>query len=203
MDGPRCPWADPADPVYLRYHDEEWGRPCADEQALFTLLLLEGAQAGLSWRTILHKRENYHRAFANFEPEAMARFTAADQTRLREDAGIVRNRLKIDAFITNARAYLQLREETGGLTPYLWDRFDGQPRQNQFATMAEVPATTPEAETLSRDLKKRGFRFVGPTIVYAFLQAAGFVNDHLTSCPWHAVCAEEATRRVPLGASQR
>ena len=166
----------------LRYHDEEWGVPSHDERHLFEMLVLEGAQAGLSWATILRKREGYRNAFAGFDPEPVARFTARDVERLMKDTGIVRNRMKIEAAIANAKAVLGVRDEFGGLDPYLWGFVDGRPIQNKWRTLADLPAETPASKATSKDLKKRGFRFVGPTICYAFMQAVGMVNDHVTSC---------------------
>ncbi len=178
----RCPWCG-TDPLYQRYHDEEWGVPVRDDRTWFGFLLLEGAQAGLSWITILRKREAYREAFADFDPEKVAGFGAADVERLMNDPGIVRNRLKIESAISNARAFLALQAERGSFDAYSWDWVDGQPVVNRFRRMDQVPAVTPLSETISKDLKKRGFRFVGPTIVYAHMQATGMVNDHLVTCP--------------------
>jgi len=180
----RCGWAG-NDPLYQAYHDEEWGVPLHDDRRLFEMLILEGAQAGLSWLTILRKRDNYRRAFAKFEPERVARFGARDRTRLLGDAGIVRNRLKIDATIGNAKAFLQLVDEVGCFDTWLWSFVDGRPIQNHWRDLRDVPAKTKEAEALSRALAKRGFRFVGPTIIYAFMQAVGMVNDHIVDCFRH------------------
>ena len=180
----RCPWCG-SDPLYVTYHDTEWGVPCHDERTLFEFLVLEGAQAGLSWITILKKRENYRRAFDNFDASRIARYGETDVTRLLGDAGIVRNRLKIAASITNARATLSLYEQGSTLNQLLWQFVDGRPRINHWRTMSDVPAITPEAEALSRELKRRGFRFIGPTVIYAHMQATGMVNDHLVSCPRH------------------
>lgn len=184
----RCPWCGD-DPLYTAYHDNEWGVPCHDERTLFEFLLLEGAQAGLSWITILKKRENYRRAFDDFDVEKIARYGEQDVARLLGDAGIVRNRLKIAASITNAQATLRLYERGGTLDQLLWQFVDGQPRINRWRTMAEVPAITPEAEALSKELKRCGFRFIGPTVMYAHMQATGMVNDHLISCHRHAELA--------------
>jgi len=170
----------------MSYHDTEWGVPCHDERTLFEFLLLEGAQAGLSWLTILRKRENYRHAFDDFDVEKIARYDESDTTRLLADAGIVRNRLKIAASITNARATLKLYEQGSTLNQLLWQFVDGKPRINHWRTIAKVPAITPEAEALSKELKQRGFRFIGPTIMYAHMQAIGMVNDHLVSCQRHA-----------------
>ena len=178
---PRCAWC-VGDPLYERYHDEEWGVPLRDDRALFELLILEGAQAGLSWRTILHKRENYRRAFAGFDPAKVARFGARERKRLLADAGIVRNRLKIDAAIGNAQAWLTLREEEGGAVDWLWSFVGGKPIVSRRRAMGDVPARTAESDALAKALKKRGFRFVGSTICYAFMQAAGLVDDHYDGC---------------------
>ena len=177
----RCTWCG-SDPLYVAYHDQEWGVPMHDDRRLFEFLILDGAQAGLSWLTILKKRENYRRAFHNFDAARIARYDAADVARLLADAGIVRNRLKINAAITNARASLEVQAEFGSLDSYFWRFVDGQPLRNAWPTLAEVPAHTPISDAMSRDLKKRGFKFVGSTICYAFMQAAGLVNDHTTDC---------------------
>ena len=185
MAGERCPWCGD-DPLYVAYHDQEWGVPCHDERALFEFLVLEGAQAGLSWITILRKRENYRRAFHGFDPARIARYGARDVARLLGDAGIVRNRLKVEASIANARATLELYEAGGTLDGLLWSAVDGRPRTNRWRRMDQVPATTPAAEKLSRELKRRGFRFIGPTVMYAHMQATGMVNDHLVGCFRHS-----------------
>ena len=169
----------------VAYHDEEWGVPLHDEQRLFEMLCLEGAQAGLAWSTILNRREGYREAYDGFDAERMAAFDEARQTKLRADRRIVRNRAKIRAFRDNARAVLELREAAGGLDAYLWGFVDGRPIVNRFATMAEVPAETPLAKRISNDLRRRGFRFVGPVIVYAYMQSIGLVNDHVMSCFRH------------------
>lgn len=184
-DLPRCSWADPANPRYLKYHDEEWGVPCHDETRLFEMLNLEGAQAGLSWSTILNKRESYREAFDGWDAEKIARYDAAKVAELLANPGIVRNRLKVAAAITNAQAYLRLRDETGGLDPFLWAYVDGKPILNNRKSIAETPATTPLSDRLSKDLGKRGFKFVGSTIVYAYMQAIGMVNDHAADCFCH------------------
>ncbi len=178
----RC-FGGPDDPLMMRYHDEEWGVPVHDDRLLFEFLALEGAQAGLSWQTILRKRENYRRAFDNFEPEKVAAYGEADRQRLLADAGIVRNRLKIDAIISNAQRFLEVQKEFGSFDRYTW-QFTGHRtlRSPGLITFENMPATTAESEAMSRDLKKRGFRFVGPTICYAFMQAIGMVNDHITGC---------------------
>lgn len=178
----RCGWAPPGDPLYLAYHDEEWGVPSRDDRHLYELLVLEGAQAGLAWITILRKRENYRLAFAGFDPELVARFDDADVERLLGDAGIVRNQLKIESAIANAHATLRIQEEHGSLAAYLWGFVGGQPLVNAWRSSDEVPAETEESRAMSQDLKRQGFRFVGPTICYAFMQAAGLVNDHTTDC---------------------
>lgn len=181
---PRCPWAtiEPA----IAYHDEEWGVPLHDDRKLFELLILEGAQAGLSWITILKKRSNYRKAFDGFRAEKIARYGARDVKRLLGDAGIVRNRLKIAATITNAKAFLALQEEMGSFDAYLWSFVGSKPKQNRWRTMSQVPARTAESDAMSRDLLRRGFKFVGSTICYALMQATGMVNDHLVTCPRHA-----------------
>jgi DNA-3-methyladenine glycosylase I len=178
----RCQWAPETDPLYLAYHDEEWGVPSHDDRHLFELLVLEGAQAGLSWSTILKKREGYRKAFAGFDADKVARFGPADVERLVQDAGIVRNRAKIEAAIANARATLAVREELGSLDAYLWGLVEGAPIMNRWRTLREIPAETAGSKAMSKDLKRRGFRFVGPTICYAFMQAAGLVNDHVVDC---------------------
>ncbi|HTB85445.1 MAG TPA: DNA-3-methyladenine glycosylase I [Candidatus Sulfotelmatobacter sp.] len=177
----RCPWAGD-DPLYIAYHDDEWGVPSHDDRHLFEMLNLEGAQAGLSWITILRKRENYRRAFANWNATKIARFGEKDFARLMADAGIVRNRLKIRATIANAQAYLAVRKEFGTFDRYIWQFVVGKSLQNRRRGMGDIPARTAEADAMSRDLKKRGFRFVGPTICYAFMQATGMVDDHLATC---------------------
>jgi DNA-3-methyladenine glycosylase I len=170
------------DPLYVAYHDEEWGVPSRDDRHLYELLVLEGAQAGLSWSTILRKREGYRRAFAGFDPVAVARFGKRDTARLLEDPSIVRNRLKIESAISNAQRVLEVQESEGSLAEYLWSFVGGEPMVGRFREVREVPAETAESRAMSKDLKKRGFRFVGPTICYAFMQSMGMVNDHVTSC---------------------
>ena len=182
----RCDWVPPDDPLYVAYHDEEWGVPSRDDRHLFEMLVLEGAQAGLSWSTILRKREGYRRAFAGFDATRVARFGDADVERLMADAAIVRNRLKVESAIANARATLEVRDELGSLAEYVWGFVGGAPMQNRWRTIAEVPSETAESKAMSRDMKRRGFRFVGPTVCYAFMQAAGLVNDHTTDCERHA-----------------
>ncbi len=181
----RCGWANPANPRYLAYHDEEWGVPCRDETQLFEMLNLEGAQAGLSWETVLNKRDSYRKAFDNWDAEKIARYDAAKVAALLADPGIIRNRLKVAAAITNAQAYLRLRDETGGLAPFLWAYVDGKPIQNAWASLRDCPAKTPLSDLISKDLGKRGFKFVGSTIIYAYMQAIGMVNDHCTDCFRH------------------
>ena len=177
----RCPWCG-SEPFYVEYHDQEWGVPLHDERALFEFLILEGAQAGLSWSTILKKRAGYRRAFDNFDAERIARYGEAEVARLLADAGIVRNRLKIASTIINAQATLRIREEFGGLDAYFWRFVDGQPIQNAWTELGQLPARTELSDKISRDLKQRGFKFVGSTIVYAHMQATGMVNDHLVDC---------------------
>lgn len=193
MSKERCPWCG-SDPLYQRYHDDEWGVPVHDDRTWFEFLLLEGAQAGLSWITILRKRDAYREAFAGFDPEKVVRFSAGDVERLMANPGIVRNRLKIESAISNACAFLDLQAERGSFDAYSWDWIDGQPVINHFERMEQVPAVTPLSEKISKDLKKRGFRFVGPTIVYAHMQATGMVNDHLIGCPrWQEVQQESSS----------
>jgi DNA-3-methyladenine glycosylase I len=184
----RCPWAN-SDPLYARYHDEEWGVPHADDVRLFEKLILEGFQSGLSWITILKKRESFRRAFDGFAPERIARYGAPDRARLMADAGIVRNRLKIEAAIDNAKAYLELRERTS-LAKFLWSLLEEGPIVNARRSLYDIPAVTEESKRMSKALKAVGFRFVGPTTIYAFMQSTGMANDHLTTCPRHAPCAK-------------
>src|SRR6516165_882564 len=191
----RCWWAETADADYVRYHDEEWGRPAHDDRRLFEMLTLEGAQAGLSWSTILHKRAGYRRAFADFDVRRVARFDARRRAALRRDSAIVRNRLKIDSTVSNARAFLAVQQEFGSFDRYLWAFTDGRPRVN-CPRRGAVPARTALSDAISRDLTRRGFRFVGSTIIYAFLQAVGVVNDHTRDC---FLCP----RRSPRGAGAR
>ena len=188
----RCPWAGD-DPLYQSYHDREWGVPVHDDRRLFEFLILEGAQAGLSWITILKKRPAYRLAFDGFDPEAVARYDAGRVAALLTNAGIVRNRLKIASAVSNARAFLAVQPAFGSFDEYIWRFVDGQPRVNHWRQMAEVPAATPESTAMSKDMKSRGFRFVGPTICYAFMQAVGIVNDHLVDCFRHSQlrCGEE------------
>ncbi|MBV1915785.1 MAG: DNA-3-methyladenine glycosylase I [Pseudomonadales bacterium] len=185
----RCSWGT-STPLYLDYHDTEWGVPCYDDKKLFEFLILESAQAGLSWITILKKRDNYRKAFADFNAEKVARFNSRSVERLMGDAGIVRNRLKIEAAISNAKLFLDLQESHGSFANYMWGFCDGKPTQNHWKRGDEVPATTPLSDTISKDMKKRGFRFFGSTICYAHMQALGMVNDHLVGCFRHRECAE-------------
>jgi DNA-3-methyladenine glycosylase I len=178
----RCAWGSFSDPLYRAYHDDEWGVPVHDERHLFELLVLEGAQAGLSWSTILHKRDGYRRAFAGFDPAAVAAFGPDDVARLLADAGIVRNRAKVTAAIDNARGVLALRDGGTSLAEHLWSFVDGVPLVNRFGSLDAIPAETEVSRAMSRDLRRRGFRFVGPTICYALMQSAGLVNDHVVSC---------------------
>lgn len=184
MTPERCAWCG-HDSLYVRYHDEEWGMPVHDDRRLFEMLVLDGAQAGLSWLTILRKRDNYRQAFDRFDPELIAGYDEQRIAQLLANPGIVRNRLKIESAINNAKAYLTLQERHGPLGAFLWRYVDGKPKQNAWRSLAEVPARTAEAEAMSRDLKRLGFSFVGPTICYAFMQAAGMVNDHTTDCFRH------------------
>jgi DNA-3-methyladenine glycosylase I len=181
----RCPWGT-GDPLYLAYHDTEWGVPLRDPQRLFELLNLEGAQAGLAWITILRKREGYRRAFGGWDPRRIAAYGPEEEARLLADAGIVRNRAKVRATIANAAAYLRLTDEVGSFDDYVWSFVDGAPLDGRWTSLADVPAETDASRMLSRDLRRRGFSFVGPTIVYAFMQSAGLVNDHVVSCFRHA-----------------
>jgi len=192
----RCAWAGMTDPLYLEYHDHEWGVPSRDDRHLFEMLILEGAQAGLSWSTILHKRAAYRKAYHRFDPRRIARYTAADRRRLLADAGIVRNRLKVEASITNARAFLAVQEEFGSFADYAWSFVGGAPIVNARRTMKDVPARTPESDAFSKDLKRRGFRFVGSTIMYAFMQAVGMVNDHAVDCFRYRAGARPAGKRA-------
>ena len=178
----RCEWVVAGDPEYVAYHDEEWATPSHDDRHLFELLTLEGAQAGLSWSTILHKRDGYRKAFAGFDPDVVARFGTRDVERLLADTGIVRNRMKIESAVTNARRVLEVQAEFGTLDEYLWRFVDGTPLVGGWRTLGEIPAETDVSRALSRDLKRRGFRFVGPTACYAFMQSVGLVNDHVVGC---------------------
>ncbi len=183
----RCPWCG-TDPLYVAYHDNEWGVPCYDDWKLFEFIILETFQAGLSWITILRKRENFRKAFADFDPVKVARFTDKKMTALMEDAGIIRNKLKIASAVTNAKAFLRCQEEFGSFSTYFWHWVDNKPIINHWHSMQEVPAKSELSTTIARDMKKRGFVFIGPTIVYAHMQAMGLVNDHLIQCFRHKAC---------------
>lgn len=178
----RCAWAEGSSPLMVKYHDREWGMPVHSDRKLFEFLILEGAQAGLSWKTILDRRGNYRRAFDSFDARKIAEYTRKDVNRLLKDSGIIRNHLKIEATIENAKRFLQVKKELGSFDEYIWQFVGGKPKRNKFKKLSELPAQTQESQTMSRDLKKRGFRFVGPTICYAFMQAVGMVNDHTTHC---------------------
>ncbi|MCK5162497.1 MAG: DNA-3-methyladenine glycosylase I [Desulfobacula sp.] len=177
----RCPWA-ANDPIYIKYHDEEWGVPVHDDKKLFEFIILEGAQAGLSWLTILKRRPGYRKAFANFDVKKVAGFTPAKIEKLLLDPGIIRNRLKVNAAVTNAQAFIRIQEEFESFDKYSWRFVDGEPKINKFTALDQVPAATCESDAFSKDLTQRGFKFVGPTIIYAHMQAVGMVNDHLVSC---------------------
>ncbi len=197
----RCPWAG-SDPLYLAYHDEQWGVPVHDDRQLFEMLLLEGAQAGLAWITILRRREEYRRVFRGFDPALLARWSGRQIEAALADPGIIRNRLKVEGAVRNARAFLALAGEHGSFSRYLWERAGGAPRQNRWTAMGEVPAETAESRALSRDLRARGFTFVGPTICYAFMQAVGMVNDHLAGCFRHRQLGGGGTRKRSAGAEE-
>jgi len=185
----RCPWAGTSDPQYIAYHDEEWGVPVRDDRLHFEFLILEGAQAGLAWSTILRKRDGYREAFDHFDPQRVAGFDESRLETLLENPGIVRNRLKVRAAVTNAQAFLAVQEEFGSFDAYVWPFVGGRPIQNQWRDQGGVPVTSPESDALSKDLKRRGFKFVGSTIVYAHMQATGMINDHILSCFRHRACA--------------
>jgi DNA-3-methyladenine glycosylase I len=191
----RCAWAGQVSPPYIEYHDKEWGVPVWDDKTQFEFLMLEGAQAGLSWSTILNKREGYRRNFANFDIEKVARFTKKKIERILQDPGIVRNRLKVNSAVTNAKLILGLQEEYDSFCNYIWQFVDGTPKQNKFRKDSDIPATSKESDAMSRDMKKRGFKFVGSTIMYAHMQATGMVNDHVVSCFRHKPCAALAKKR--------
>lgn len=182
MSDPRCHWCH-GDPLYIEYHDKEWGVPCRDDQTLFEFLILEGAQAGLSWITVLRRREGYRKAFHNFNAHKVAQMTEDDVERLMLDTGIIRNRLKINSAIKNAKAFIKVQEEFGSFSIYFWSFVDNQPIINQRQSLVEIPATSDISDRMSKDMKKRGFSFVGSTICYAYMQSMGLVNDHLISCP--------------------
>ena len=190
----RCKWAEGVSLDYIAYHDEEWGVPVFDDRVQFEFLILEGAQAGLSWSTILNKRAGYRKAFADFDPQKVARFTDKRVEKLLQDPGIVRNRLKVRSAVTNARAFLAVQEEFGSFSDYIWGFVGGEPVQNRFRNDADIPATSKESDALSKDLKKRGFKFVGSTIVYAHMQATGLVNDHVVGCFRYKPCQQLAKR---------
>jgi len=181
----RCPWPEEGNLIYVKYHDDEWGVPEYDDRALYEKLVLDGFQAGLSWITILRKRDNFRRAFDGFNPERIARYDARKKAKLMADAGIVRNRLKVDGAVLSARAYLEVMENGPGFSTFLWDFLDGKPKVNKFRDTKQVPAETALSQKMSKELSARGFKFVGPTIVYAFMQAVGMVNDHLVKCHCH------------------
>lgn len=183
----RCPWGQ-SDPIYQSYHDHEWGRPLHDDRQLFEMLCLEGAQAGLSWITVLKKRENYRLAFDHFNPEIMAKYDDQKKDQLFNNPGIIRNRLKINAFINNAQCYLNLLQQFDTFDSYIWQFVGGQSKINHWSSINEIPVSTTESDAMSKDLKKRGFKFVGSTICYAYMQAVGMVNDHLTDCFCHSEC---------------
>ncbi|MCH6570403.1 MAG: DNA-3-methyladenine glycosylase I [Acidobacteria bacterium] len=185
----RCTWAEGGNELYIQYHDREWGVPVHEDRKQFEFLILEGAQAGLSWSTVLNKREGYRKAFANFDPVKVARFSEKKIETLIQNPSIIRNRLKITSAVSNARAFLAIQKEYGSFDTYIWAFVGGKPLQNRWNAMADVPATSPESEALSKDLKQRGLKFVGSTIMYAHLQAAGLVNDHLVSCFRYRECA--------------
>ena len=185
----RCAWAEGVSLAYIDYHDNEWGVPVTDDRVQFEFLILEGAQAGLSWSTVLNKREGYRKAFADFDPHKVARFTPKRVAKLLENPGIVRNRLKVESAVSNARAFLDVQEEFDGFSNYIWQFVGGKPKQNRFRKDSDLPATSEESDALSKDLKQRGFRFVGSTIVYAHMQATGLVNDHVVGCFRHRECA--------------
>jgi DNA-3-methyladenine glycosylase I len=190
----RCAWPK-QDPLYVAYHDTEWGVPEYDDRALFEKLILDGFQAGLSWITILRKRDNFRKAFDNFEPEKIARYTPRNVEKLMHDEGIVRNRAKIEGTILSARAYLDVMENEGSFSKLLWGFVDGKPKINAFKTLKSVPTETPEARAMSKELSRRGFKFCGPTIVYAFMQATGMVNDHVVSCHRYEACCKLARKK--------
>jgi DNA-3-methyladenine glycosylase I len=179
-----CAWAN-IDPEMRKYHDQEWGRPVHDDRLLFEFLILEGAQAGLSWRTVLRKRDSYRKAFDNFEPSKVAKYDVDKTKELMANPGIIRNWRKIEAAVNNAKGVLKIQEEFGSFDKYLWDFVGGRPISNEYQSMSEIPTESPESKSLSKDLKKRGFGFVGPTIIYSFMQAVGLVNDHVKGCPQH------------------
>lgn len=184
----RCPWSEGVSDAYMAYHDKEWGVPLRDDRRQFEFLILEGAQAGLSWSTVLHKRDGYRAAFADFDPEVVSRFTDKQVATLIRNPAIIRNRLKIASAVSNARAFLEVQAEFGSFCSYIWSFVDGEPVRNKWRRQKQVPATSPQSDALSKDLRRRGFRFVGSTIMYAHMQATGMVNDHLVSCYRRAEC---------------
>lgn len=186
----RCPWPGD-DPLMIEYHDTEWGMPLYDDRKLFEFLILEGMQAGLSWRTVLYKRENFRRAFDGFDPEKIARYTDTKCKKLLQDAGIIRNRLKVSAAVSNAKAFLEVLEKDGSFAKYIWSFTGGKPIVNRLRSLKEIPVSTKESDAMSKDLKARGFRFVGSTICYAHMQATGMVNDHLVTCERHQACQKK------------
>ncbi len=190
----RCAWSEGVNDLYIDYHDTEWGVPVHDDRKQFEFLILEGAQAGLSWSTVLNKRENYRKAFAGFDPIKVARFSQRKTESLLKDPGIIRNRLKVASAVTNAKRFLEVQKEFGSFTAYIWQFVGGKPIQNRRRTMKDIPATSPESDALSKDLKERGFKFVGSTIMYAHMQAVGMVNDHVTSCFRYEACAALGAR---------
>jgi DNA-3-methyladenine glycosylase I len=190
----RCAWAGDVSLPYIEYHDKEWGVPARDDKTQFEFLILEGAQAGLSWSTILNKREGYRKNFADFDAEKVARFTKKRIEKILHDPGIVRNKLKVNSAVTNARAFLKVQEEFDGFCNYIWQFVDGKPKQNRFRKDSDIPATSAESDTMSKDMKKRGFKFVGSTIMYAHMQATGLVNDHVTGCFRYKACAALAKK---------
>ncbi len=191
----RCAWAGEVSLPYIEYHDQEWGVPVRDDNTQFEFLILEGAQAGLSWSTILNKREGYRKNFADFDAEKVARFTKKRIEKILQDPGIVRNRLKVNSAVTNARAFLEVQEEYDGFSNYIWQFVGGKPKQNKFRKDSDIPATSAESDAMSKDMKKRGFKFVGSTIMYAHMQATGMVNDHVVSCFRYRECAALAKKR--------
>jgi DNA-3-methyladenine glycosylase I len=197
MQEKRCSWC-LSTPLYRQYHDEEWGMPVTDDTTLFEFLILEGAQAGLSWSTVLNKRENYRAALDGFDPQKIARYTPKKIERLLQNPGIIRNRLKVESAVKNARAYLQLREQGVSLAEFLWRFTDGRVRVNKFRSMGQVPASTPQSDAMSKTLKKAGFNFVGSTIMYAHMQATGQVNDHMLDCPARQHCLDAAAAKKLL-----
>lgn len=198
----RCQWCDEDSPLYTEYHDDEWGVPLANDHRLFEMLILEGMQAGLSWLTILKKRQDFRRAFDNFDPEVVSQYSEEKVLELLNDSSIIRNRLKIEAAIKNGKVFLALQEEYTSFAAYLWGWVAGKPIENRFSSLSEIPAKTELSEKISKDLKRRGMNFVGPTIIYAFMQAVGLVNDHETGCFRHAECVELAQQFLVNGVRQ-